>query len=109
MQAILARDTHSVKHPQEHQRCPLTPNHEARIDCHPACPLPRDLNPWNTSRKTLVCFLIRTQPDASHMVSIMEYHVGLVLCDLSVYSKVYFMTHMEVPCYEQFSIEYCAA
>lgn len=45
----------------------------------------------------------------SPVASIMEHPVGLVLCGLSVYSKVYAITHMEVPCYEQFSIEYCAA
>jgi hypothetical protein len=57
----------------------------------------------------LVCFLIHTQPDLSHVVSAMEYPVGLVLCDLSVYFRVHAITHMEVPCYEQFSIEYCTA
>ncbi|GKT06747.1 hypothetical protein DSTSK_00520 [Desulforhabdus sp. TSK] len=43
------------------------------------------------------------------MIETMEYPVGLALCNLSMYSIIHNIAHMEVRCYEQFSIEYCTA
>lgn len=47
--------------------------------------------------------------EGSSMIETMEYPVGLALCNLSMYSIIHNIAHMEVRCYEQFSIEYCTA